>query len=190
MEKTNIILPLVIIPWFILSACTASSTGHQVAVKSNSAVQEPEQAMAGINKGNLPPDFTIATIDDKQYTLSNFKKENKSILLYFWASWCPYCSRDFDVVKNVYPKYADRVTFLAIDLDTNEKTDLIKNYKERKGLEGIDFAEADINVLSDYGITHTTTKYAIGKDGLILYKGSGVFNEQQWEVLLSGLANS
>jgi hypothetical protein len=83
-----------------------------------------------------------------------------------------------------------RFTFLAIDLDPNEKASLIRDYKNRKGLEEIDFAEADINVLSDYGITHTTTKYAIGKNGLILYKGSGVFNEQQWEVLLNGLINS
>jgi len=75
-------------------------------------------------------------------------------------------------------------------LDTNEKADLINNYKTRKNLQGIDFAEGKESILSDYGITHTTTKYAIGKDGTILYKGSGVFNEQQWEVLLSGLANS
>ena len=185
MGKTNI-LSLFIIS-FALSAC-ASSTGHQTALDGDSIAHT--EAINGINKGNIPPDFTITTIDGKQLNIRNFKNEDKPILLYFWASWCPYCSKDFDVVKNIYPKYADKVTFLAIDLDPNEKTDLIGNYKSRKGLEGIDFAEADIDVLSNYGITHTTTKYAIGKNGFILYKGSGVFNEEQWEVLLSGLANS
>lgn len=170
----------------LVNACSQNSQKNQPV--SNAAL-EPA-ASYGIQKGQIPPDFTIKTIDNQQYTLSDFRKESKPILLYFWASWCPYCSRDFDVVKNVYPKYADKVTFLAIDLDPNEKADLINDYKNRKNLQGMDFAEADVNILSDYGITHTTTKYAIGKNGAILYKGSGVFNEQQWEILLSGLEDS
>ena len=149
-----------------------------------------EQASFGINKGDIPPDFAITTIDGKQYRLRQFKEENKPVLLYFWASWCPYCSKDFDIVKNIYPKYADKITFLAIDLDLNEDSELIKNYKSRKSLNSIDFSVGKENVLSDYAIKYTTTKYAIGRDGLILYKGSGVFNEQQWEILLNGLVNS
>ena len=188
MKKANILL-LAIISLLALSACTPPSRGHQVGVSSNSVAQQPE-AIVAINKGNLPPDFTITTIDGKQLKLREFKDESKPILLYFWASWCPYCSRDFDIVKNIYPKYSNEVAFLAIDLDLNEDAELIRKYKNKKGLAGVDFAEGKESILSDYGITHTTTKYAIGKDGTILYKGSGVFNEQQWEVLLSGLANS
>ncbi len=165
-----------------VNACSANTNQT-----GNTIVQAQK---IGIDKGDIPPDFKITTIDGKQYRLSQLKEENKPILLYFWASWCPYCSRDFDVVKNVYPKYADEVIFLAIDLDLNEDSDIIKKYKERKGLEGIDFAVGNTNVLSDYAIKYTTTKYAIGRSGAILYKGSGVFNEQQWEVLFSALINS
>jgi thiol-disulfide isomerase/thioredoxin len=93
-----------------VSACT-SSTGHRVAVSGNSVGQKQAQAIIGINKGNLPPDFTITTIDGRHLNIRNFKNENKPILLYFWASWCPYCSRDFDIVKSIYPKYADKVYF-------------------------------------------------------------------------------
>ncbi|MEK6828318.1 MAG: TlpA disulfide reductase family protein [Nanoarchaeota archaeon] len=184
-NKANLVV-LSILSLLVLSACTYSA-GHQVTAPAD---QVQTQADTGIRKGQIPPDFTITTIDGKQLNLQEFKEGNKPILLYYWASWCPYCSQDFNVVKNVYPKYADRVTFLAIDLDLNENAELIKNYKNKKGLAGVDFAEGKESILSDYGITHTTTKYAIGRDGTILYKGSGVFTEQQWEVLLSGLANS
>lgn len=186
MKKIYFIV-LILLSIILVNACTSSSTGHQVAVSGNTVVQ---QATIGIQKGQIPPDFTIKTIDGRQYTLSDFREQKKPILLYFWASWCPFCSKDFDIVKNIYPKYSDKVTFLAIDLDTGEDTELIRNYKNKKGLEGIDFAEADVNVLSDYAIKYTTTKYAIGKNGAILYKGSGVFTEQQWEILLNGLINS
>ena len=174
---------LILFSIILISACSSNQTQATGSLIQN-------QASFGINKGDMPPDFSIITIDGKQYRLSQFKEENKPVLLYFWASWCPYCSRDFDVVKNIYPKYADKVTFLAIDLDLNEDKKLIQRYKERKELQDIDFAEGKANVLSDYAIKYTTTKYAVGKDGLILYKGSGVFNEQQWEILLNGLASS
>ena len=171
---------------FVIIFVNACASSNQSLMTSNAVSQ---QVSSGINKGDIPPDFTITTIDNKQYKLSQFKDENKPVLLYFWASWCPYCSKDFDIVKNIYPKYADDITFLAIDLDLNENLELIKNYKDRKGLKGIDFAEGKASVLSDYAIKYTTTKYAISKNGLILYKGSGVFNEQQWEVLFNALIN-
>lgn len=178
---------LILLCLIFISACTSSNKTNQIG--SGNAVQQT-QASVGIQKSQTPPDFTIKTIDGRQYTLSDFREQKKPILLYFWASWCPFCSKDFDIVKNIYPKYSDKVTFLAIDLDTGEDTELIRNYKNKKGLEGIDFAEADVNVLSDYAIKYTTTKYAIGKNGAILYKGSGIFTEQQWEILLNGLINS
>ncbi|HLG23295.1 MAG TPA: redoxin domain-containing protein [Candidatus Nanoarchaeia archaeon] len=184
-NKLNLIV-LSIISLLVLSACT-SSLGRQAFAP---AIQVQTQADTGIRKGQIPPDFTITTVDGNPLNLREFKDENKPILLYFWASWCPYCSQDFNAVKGIYPKYADRVTFLAIDLDLNEDAELIKNYKNKKELAGIDFAEGKESILSDYGVIHTTTKYAISRDGTILYKGSGVFTEQQWEVLLGGLAKS
>ncbi len=144
----------------------------------------------GIEKGQIPPDFTIKTIDGKPIALSQFKNENKPVLLYFWASWCPYCKQDLSIVKEVYPNYADRVKFVAIDLDVYESADKIRKYSENMGLAGIDFTEADTKVLGDYAITHTTTKYAIGKSGTIIYKGSGVFTKEQWEILFDGLISS
>lgn len=184
--KNGNLAALFLLSLSVLSAC-ASSADHRIAVQGEAVAQSPP---IGISKGQTPPDFTITAIDGKQLSLREFKNENKPVLLYFWASWCPYCSKDFDVVKNVYPKYADKVAFWAIDLDLKEDSELIRSYKNRKSLEGIDFAEGKEGILSDYGITHTTTKYAIGKDGIIIYKGSGVFTEQQWEVLLNGLSNS
>ena len=179
--------------WLILSAIlffSACSFGSKNSAAINIASENQVAALNGIQKGQMPPDFTIKTAEGKEYTLSNFKNENKPILLYFFATWCPYCSEDFGIVKNIYPKYSGEVTFLAIDLDMNENAELIKNYKNKKMLKGVDFAAADEKILSDYGIIYTTTKFAIGRNGTILYKGSGVFDENQWTILLDGLIKS
>ena len=52
------------------------------------------------------------------------------------------------------------------------------------------FAPADVKVLEAYGITHTTTKVAVDKNRVILWRGSGEVDEKTWETILSGLASS
>lgn len=170
---------LILLSVIFINACSYSSTSTGSAIS--------QQPSSGLNRGDIPPDFSITTIDGKQYTLDEFRNE-RPVLLYFWASWCPYCKQDLSIAKDIYPKYADKVKFIAIDLDTYEDADLIREYGEKMGLTGVDLAEADTKVLSDYAITRTTTKYAIGRSGMIIYKGSGVFTREQWDILLSGLA--
>ena len=189
--KKIYLIGLILLFVVVINGCKLSNENNQLAAGndlSNSVAEQ--QANFGIEKGQTPPDFTITTADGKQLRLSQFNQENKPVLLYFWATWCPFCRQDFSVLKNVYPKYSDKVKILAIDLDTSEYDEMIQSYKNKMGLDGIDFAAGSANILSDYQITHTTTKYAVSKDGIILYKGSGAFNEQQWEVLLNTLASS
>ncbi len=144
----------------------------------------------GIGKGDLAPDFTVTATDGKRINLRELSASGQPVIVYFWASWCPYCRQDFASAKDVYPKYADKVRFVAIDLDLSEDIGLIASYKEKGGHALIDFALGYEQVLRDYSITHTTAKYAVGRNGTILWKGSGVMDERLWEVLLNGLAES
>ena len=81
---------------------------------------------------------SILDINGKEFSFD--KLEDNVLVVHFWATWCPFCKRDFSIVKNVYPKYADKVTFLAIDLDTSETAQYIQQYKDSMRLDGIDFA--------------------------------------------------
>jgi thiol-disulfide isomerase/thioredoxin len=186
----NYFLGLILFSILFVSACTAPQPAGQVAAgQGGQQVNTVQQGVSpGINRGQVPPDFTIKTVDGKEFTLSQLNAQDKPVLLYFWASWCPFCKRDFAAVEGVYPKFADQVIFLAIDLDTTEGANIIRQYRDSRGLQAINFAPGNGKVLSDFQVTSTTTKYAIGKDGVILYKGSGAFNEQQWETLFNALA--
>ena len=146
-------------------------------------------APAGNTKGFTAPDFTIKTIDGDTVSLQQLTSE-KPTLLYFWATWCPYCKNDLAVAEKVYPDYKDKVNFLAIDLDSRETVKQIADYRKRYGHDLLQFAVADVKVLKDYSITYTTTKIALAKSRLILWRGSGEVDEKTWRILLDGLANS
>lgn len=171
-----------------LNACSTpeSKSISGKTIEAN-ALTTNVKSVIGIEKGQLPPDFSVKTIEGATLTLSQLKEQKKPILLFFWATWCPSCAEDFAVVKNIYPKYADKVNYVAINLDTTEDIGMIKEYADKLGIGGIRFAEGNSKVLSDYKIVSTTTKYALNKEGVLLYKGSGAFSEKQWEILFNGM---
>lgn len=141
----------------------------------------------GINQGNLAPDFTVITTEGKTVRLSDLTND-KPTVVYFFATWCPNCARDFAAVKDVYPQYADKVNFLAIDIDSRESVSQIASYKQRMGLPNIDFAPSDRKILSDYNVVYTTTKFFIGKGGTILNKGVGGIDQNTWRQVFESMA--
>ncbi len=143
----------------------------------------------GNEKGDIAPDFEVQLADGSTFKLSDYRGE-KPVLIEFWATWCPYCKRDFNTVKNIYPDYKDDVVFLAIDLDASEDAETINEYVDKHGLHDMKFALTKASVLTDYGVRATTTKYAIARDGTILWKGSGAVDADTWNIILTGLKES
>ena len=141
----------------------------------------------GANQGNLAPDFTVTTTEGKTIRLSDLTND-KPTVVYFFATWCPNCARDLAAVKEVYPQYADKINFIAVDIDSRESSSQIAEYKQRMGLSNIDFAPSDRKILSDYNVVYTTTKFFIGKGGNILNKGVGGIDQNTWKQAFQSMA--
>ena len=163
--------------------CASSSHGSP----GNNIQGQAVPGNTGINQGNLAPDFTINTIDGKTVSLSSLTAD-KPTVLYFFATWCPHCRNDLSAVSKVYSQYSDKVNFLAVDLDTKEGKGTISDYRHRMNLGEIDFAVGNNNILRDYNVVYTTTKYMIGKGGVILNKGTGEVSENTWHQVFQSVA--
>ncbi|HLD87616.1 MAG TPA: TlpA disulfide reductase family protein [Candidatus Nanoarchaeia archaeon] len=145
--------------------------------------------MNGLGARATPPDFSITTLDGKIISLESFNE--KPVLLYFFTTWCPYCKEDLTALSSLYADYEQDIHFVAIDMDLGEDPKKISEYRLKfPDLTGVLFATGNSETLSSYQIKYTTTKYAIGKDGKILYAGSGALTKSQWKTLLDALKNS
>ena len=144
--------------------------------------------VVGINKGDYAPDFTIITTKGDKINLRELSNSKQPVMLYFFATWCPYCKDDLDNAEKIYPDYADKVMFIAIDMDLSENVNVVDAYQKEHSYQLVEFAAGREQILRDYSVTHTSTKYAIAKSGIILWKGSGVADEKTWKTLFTGLA--
>lgn len=185
MRLATILLILLLI--IVNYGCTNTAA---LESKTKSVKEDLSQvATIGTRIGNMPPDFTVVTTDGKAIRLSDFAEQKKPVIVYFMATWCPYCAEDYQALSKVYPDYEKNISFLSISLDLSEDLNLLREYKKKyPKLQNTMFASGQASILADYSITKTTTKYAIARNGAILHAAIGVFSEGQWNALLEELS--
>ncbi len=90
--------------------------------------------------GAEAPDLKIITDESPEgYTLDSLR--GRTVVLEFWASWCPDCRKVADRMKDMHALYAsDKVVFLGFSFDTDEGK--WKNYVKENGLSWIQTRDA------------------------------------------------
>ena len=142
----------------------------------------------GIRNGDIPSDFVVLTSDGTTLWLHDVIGKGKPAVIYFMATWCEWCRKDYAELSKVYGKYENNITIISISLDLSENFLKLREYK--KGypeLEKTIFAQGQKQILKDYGITKTTTKYFIYANGTIKYRTIGAIESDEWDSMLKEL---
>ncbi|KKO53413.1 hypothetical protein XI25_14105 [Paenibacillus sp. DMB20] len=74
----------------------------------------------GLKVGQRAPDFTLMTADGTSVRLSDYR--GSTVLLNFWASWCPPCQVEMPYMQDFYEEYRQKdVVVLAVNMSHLEK---------------------------------------------------------------------
>lgn len=120
--------------------------------------------------GARAPAFTLPTLDGEDVSLADY--EGRSVILDFWASWCPNCNATAPHLTR-FDQENDDVAVIGINMGVNERDDAIQSHVRE---HGIDFPIAldDGSVTETYRVTKTSTYVFIDADGVIREIKSGV----------------
>ena len=141
------------------------------AVKAQLAQQDMDDKYATelVKAGTPAPDFKMKTPDGKTIQLSKFVK-GKTVVLDFWASWCPDCRKDAPEVVRLYEAYKKYgIEFIGVSMDTD--VEAWKKAIEKFGItypqvsELKKFKETDI--AKAYGVKWIPSMVVIGPDGQV-----------------------
>ncbi|MFG6417082.1 TlpA family protein disulfide reductase [Roseateles sp. DC23W] len=58
------------------------------------------------------------TLDGKTVRLSDFA--GKPVIVFFWASWCPYCRNELPVLENLQTKTGERLPIIAVNVEERD----------------------------------------------------------------------
>ncbi len=123
-----------------------------------------EQQTTTSDKNEPAIDFELQTLDGETIKLSAYKKEGKVVVLIFGATWCPPCKEEFPHVQNFY-KNTDKEKVEIIWIYTNEKENVVTDFRDKYGLEFPIAYDETGDVYDQYEVSSIPKTVFINKTG-------------------------
>lgn len=125
-------------------------------------------------KVKYAPDFSLLDLSGKQLSVSDFR-DQKAVILDFWASWCPNCQRDMPKLSGWHDKYQDKVAVIGVNLQESES--IVRNYIKRSQISFPVVFDPRGVASNAYAIRYTNTHFLINKAGVLVKTIPGDISE-------------
>ena len=159
----------------VLFLCFSVLAAGTVLLKS--PIAGTEQEIISLSPGMSAPDFTLEGEDGKLYSLSDYT--GRTVVLNFWASWCPPCKAELPELKNFHNALdSDQTIFLSINLYTTEKDPAgLPAFIRHEELPFPVLYDRKGETSNDYGVLSIPTTFIIGPDGKVSAVKKGAVTE-------------
>ncbi|MBU6412235.1 MAG: TlpA family protein disulfide reductase [Planctomycetes bacterium] len=145
-----------------------------------------DAAKPGVDKSGLlavgsdAPDWTLMDKDGNEVKLSSLR--GNIVMMDFWATWCGPCKAAMPGVQKMHEKFADKnVKIYGVNMaERDDGTKARKYFADNKFTYGL--LMGGDNVANQYKVRGIPTFYLIGKDGKILFSGSGFSSKTEKEL--------
>ena len=129
---------------------------------------DSKYAIELVKAGTHAPDFKMKTIDGKTFKLSQLK--GKTVVLDFWASWCPDCRKDAPEVVRMYKEYAPQgIEFVGVSMDTD--VEAWRKACEQFGITYTQVSELkkfkETDIAKAYGVKWIPSMVVVDKEGKV-----------------------
>ncbi len=154
----KIVLAVLAIAAIAAAVVVGTRTQHQ-------PVEVDDAAVAVI--GDQCPSFTVQMLDGKVVSIEALR--GKTVLINFWATWCPPCNEEMTRVEaEIVERFAGE-EFVFLPISRGEEPEVVSAWREKKGYKfdtGLDIATEIFPLFAKTGIPRN---YLIGPDGTIVY---------------------
>ena len=147
----------------VLAFCSWQVAGASVVLVGGRLHSKSESKMTA-------PDFSLSTVAGKTVVLKDLRG-NKSAILFFFTTWCPYCLQKLPMLAREYENYqSEGIELLAIDV--GESKAKVASFSNREHLPFDILLDEDMKVSGDFDVLGVPTVVLVSKDGVVLYEGN------------------
>ncbi len=137
--------------------------------------------MAALTAGTSAPDFTLPTMDGKQFSLKDALARGPVLAAFFKIS-CPVCQFALPFVERIYKAYGNR-SVTIIGVSQNERKDTAGFLKEYGVTFPVLLDDTHTYPVSNaYGLTNVPTLFWIAPDGEIEISSVGWMRKEIDEI--------
>ncbi len=128
------------------------------------------------------PDFKLPAVGGSSVSLGSFR-DKQPVLLFFWATWCPYCRDELRLLNEKYAELQkDGIGILAINIGESPErvAGFIKNY----ALNFPVLLDANNDVAYDYVILGIPEYVLVDKAGYVVAYENRYISQEKYKELL------
>ena len=183
---------LVLIGLLAAQGCALSpenASGEQVPLNTSGGKlpqgttggQQEISGVIGVKVGNIPPDFALVDLDGNTVILSQLR--GKTVVINFWATWCPPCRAEMPALETLHQQYKDR-DVVVLGVDVRESPDKVRPFVRKYGYSWIFVQDVSGMVSRTYAIRAIPTTFFVGREGLIREVSIGAMSKDVMEAKL------
>ncbi|PYT99708.1 MAG: TlpA family protein disulfide reductase [Acidobacteria bacterium] len=142
--------------------------------------------MTHIVAGNTAPEFSLKSLEQKEYSLRSLLERGPVVAAFFKIS-CPVCQFTFPFLERLHQRYgsSEAATFLGISQDDARAT---KSFASEYGITFPMVLDGDGYPVSNaYGLTNVPTIFLIEPGGKVKVSSTG-FDKKDLETIAQELA--
>jgi peroxiredoxin len=107
-------------------------------------------------------DFTLAMADGRPFRLSEHR--GKTVIVNFWATWCPPCREEMPALERLYRQHKDRgLVLVAVSIDADPK--LVPPYVKESKLTFPVALDPKAEVANKYGVRALPSSFVVDRQG-------------------------
>jgi cytochrome c biogenesis protein CcmG/thiol:disulfide interchange protein DsbE len=132
------------------------------------------------------PDFALVLFEGGSFRLS--EESGKTVLVNFWASWCPPCREEAPALEAAWRAHRDRgVVFVGVNVWDRERDAraFLAEYRSTYP-NGPDPGRTAL----DFGVRGLPETFVVAPDGQVVRKWIGPITEAEIASLLAGMAGA
>lgn len=136
----------------------------------------PLGASSLLREGKPAPQFTLKTLDGAR-TVSLADLRGKTVLINFWASWCPPCVEETPDLIAAYTELADPdVVFIGIGLQDENAN--LRKFADEYAIPYLVVEDPDGKVGDAYGVRGMPTTVYIDRAGIVRKIANGAVRRE------------
>ena len=111
--------------------------------------------------------FTIKDVQGNPVNLEGLLKQNKAVLLNFWATWCPPCREEIPGLIKLQEAYKNK-SFTILGVDVGESQKKVAGFVEKMGINYPVVLDGGMKVAEAYSVFGIPTTFLLSSEGKIL----------------------
>lgn len=179
LEKIFILI-IALVSMLVMVSCAAKNNDNS----NSSANNKSSVTTYDLEEGMNMPNIVVRTNKGNEFDLS---KEEKPVLINFWATWCPPCRAEMPGLQKLYDKYSDKIDFIMVNVGESEE-EVTKFINENEYTFPIGF-DSEGKYATAFKITGIPTTFILDKNKTIKNYLIGARDEKDFNDFIEKVIN-